>query len=57
MTGSHEVRGSIPLSSTKDFKGLCQLRRSPFCILELLVQGWYKDLGLRRAAFAAAGAG
>ena len=28
MTGSHEVRGSIPLSSTRSFKG--NRKRSPF---------------------------
>jgi len=30
MTGSHEVRGSIPLSSTKKIKGLGQIDLSPF---------------------------
>jgi hypothetical protein len=32
MTGSHEVRGSIPLSSTKKIKDLRQLAASPFLL-------------------------
>ena len=32
MTGSHEVRGSIPLSSTKKIKGLRQSDDNPFLL-------------------------
>ena len=31
MTGSHEVVGSIPISSTKDYKGLAKLA-TPFLV-------------------------
>jgi hypothetical protein len=32
MTGSHEVRGSSPLSSTNEFKGLRIFSASPFLL-------------------------
>ncbi len=42
VTGSHKVRGSIPLSSTNDIKGLGVVP-SPFilCDLENGIQGGY----------------
>ena len=37
MTGSHEVRGSIPLSSTNKNKGLHFKGAIPFCLIQPLV--------------------
>ena len=41
MTGSHEVRGSSPLSSTREIKGLAECRLTPFFVEMRFVQPWY----------------
>ena len=38
MTGSHEVEGSIPFSSTKIFKGLWQMQQALFLFWAMLGQ-------------------
>ena len=39
MNGIHEVRGSIPLSSTINYKGLCQIDVTPFSLCIRCVNG------------------
>ena len=41
MTGSHEVRGSIPLSSTSKKKDLWRIAVSPLCFDALQFRFWF----------------
>ena len=44
MTGSHEVRGSIPLSSTNKNNNLTEGTRSRFCFCATFVTGGFLRL-------------